>query len=174
MPKPKPNETAARAYRITTPLGTWRAVFSDRGLRELTLPRHPSKPNAESSAPELNGQEGAKGTRLRTALDARLKGNRADLPLSFFDLEGRPPFFRRVWEAMHAIPFGEVRSYGDLAKAAGSAKAVRAAGQACGANPVVLFLPCHRVVAGSGPGGFGGGMEWKRRLLALEGFALNA
>lgn len=168
------NETAARAYRITTPLGTWRAVFSDRGLRELTLPKHPTKPSAVANAPELNGQEGARGKRLREALDARLKGKKADLPLSFFDLDGRPPFFRRVWEAMHAIPFGEVRCYGELAKAAGSAKAVRAAGQACGANPVVLFLPCHRVVAGSGPGGFGGGMEWKRRLLALEGFALDA
>ncbi|MBE7462613.1 MAG: MGMT family protein [Planctomycetes bacterium] len=74
---------------------------------------------------------------------------------------------------MQRIPFGEVRTYGDLARAAGSPLAVRAAGQACGSNPIVLFLPCHRVVASKGPGGFGAGLAWKRKLLALEGYDLR-
>ena len=88
---------------------------------------------------------------------------------SDFDLSGRPPFFTRAWRALYEIPYGEVRTYGQIAKAAGSPQAVRAAGQACGANPIVLFIPCHRVVACNGPGGFGSGLDWKRRLLELEG-----
>jgi O-6-methylguanine DNA methyltransferase len=113
------------------------------------------------------------GRKLAAALRARLDGKRADLPWEFFDLRERPPFFIRVWKAMYAIPFGEVRTYGQIAAAAGSPSAVRAAGQACGANPIVLFIPCHRVVAANGPGGFGSGLEWKAKLLALEGVALK-
>jgi O-6-methylguanine DNA methyltransferase len=74
----------------------------------------------------------------------------------------------RVWKILHEIPFGQVRTYGQVAAAAGSPRASRAVGQACGANPIVLFIPCHRVIASGGVGGFGAGLEWKRRLLALE------
>ena len=79
------------------------------------------------------------------------------------------PFRRRVWEAMQAIPYGETRSYGDLARALDSAP--RAIGGACGANPIPLVIPCHRVVgAGGALGGFSGGdgCDTKRQLLALE------
>ena len=79
------------------------------------------------------------------------------------------PFRRRVWEAMQAIPYGETRSYGDLARALDSAP--RAIGDACGANPIPLVIPCHRVVgAGGALGGFSGGdgCDTKRQLLALE------
>ena len=78
-------------------------------------------------------------------------------------------FRRRVWAAMQAIPYGETRSYGDLARALGSAP--RAIGGACGANPIPLIIPCHRVVgAGGALGGFSGGAgcDTKRQLLALE------
>ena len=79
------------------------------------------------------------------------------------------PFRRRVWQAMQAIPYGQTRSYGDLARALDSAP--RAVGGACGANPIPLVIPCHRVVgAGGALGGFSGGAgcDTKRQLLALE------
>ena len=78
-------------------------------------------------------------------------------------------FRLRVWEAMQAIPYGQTRSYGDLARALDSAP--RAIGGACGANPIPLIIPCHRVVAAGGAlGGFSGGTgcDTKRQLLALE------
>jgi len=169
-----------RRYTVTTPLGRWTVGFTDAGLRELSLPRpvlkggrHPGRGGGRrASFPELIGQEGAAGKRLRKALAARLAGKRTDLPWSAFDLSGRPPFYARAWQALYEIPFGEVRTYGQVAASAGSPLAVRAAGQACGANPIVLFIPCHRVVASNGPGGFGAGLAWKRRLLGLEGRTL--
>ena len=78
-------------------------------------------------------------------------------------------FRLKVWAAMQAIPYGQTRSYGDLARALGSAP--RAVGGACGANPIPLIIPCHRVVgAGGALGGFSGGAgcDTKRQLLALE------
>lgn len=91
--------------------------------------------------------------------------------LRAFDLPLAPaatPFQERVRRAMLAIPYGETRSYGELAHDAGGAP--RAIGQACGANPLPLVVPCHRVVASTGPGGYSGGkgLETKQFLLALE------
>ncbi len=89
-----------------------------------------------------------------------------------FDLPLNPagtPFRLRVWEAMRAIPPGETRSYAELARALGSAP--RAVGQACGANPIPILIPCHRVVAADGSlGGYSGGegLATKRFLLELE------
>jgi methylated-DNA-[protein]-cysteine S-methyltransferase len=172
------NRNEPRGYLISTSLGPWTALFTDAGLRELRLPgsvlksgRHPGRACGGSGTafPKLTTQEGAAGRRLCEALAARLAGEETDLPWVGFDLAGRPPFFERAWEALYEIPFGEVRTYGQIAAAAGSPDAVRAAGQACGANPIVLFIPCHRVVAANGPGGFGAGLEWKRRLLEFEG-----
>ena len=93
--------------------------------------------------------------------------------LTEFDLPVAPggsDFQRRVFEAMRAIPYGRVMSYGDLARVTGSAP--RAVGGACGANRVAILVPCHRVVAsGRRLGGYGGpgGLATKRYLLGLEG-----
>ena len=85
------------------------------------------------------------------------------------DWRGRGGFGRQVLEACARVPYGETVSYGELAKRVGSPGAARAVGQALGRNPVPLIVPCHRVVAsGGGLGGFGGGLEMKRRLLVLE------
>jgi len=92
-----------------------------------------------------------------------------DVPV---DWSGVTAFGRAVLERVHAIPYGEVRTYGDIARQVGKPGASRAVGQAVGANPVPLIVPCHRVVAANGLGGFGGGLEWKRRLLSLEGVHL--
>ncbi len=92
--------------------------------------------------------------------------------LTHFDLPLRPhgsAFEHRVWWAMQQIPYGETRSYGDLAYDIGSGP--RAVGNACGRNPIPIVIPCHRVLARSGLGGYSGhgGVATKRTLLALEG-----
>jgi methylated-DNA-[protein]-cysteine S-methyltransferase len=95
--------------------------------------------------------------------------------LACFDLPLAPagtPFERRVWAAMREIPFGETRRYGELAMEVGSAP--RAIGRACGHNPIPIVIPCHRVLARGGIGGYSGGsgLETKRTLLALEAAGL--
>lgn len=79
-----------------------------------------------------------------------------------------PPFHRKVWERMRKIPWGSTMTYGGLAGAVGHPKASRAVGQACGANPLTLLIPCHRILGLHGPGGFAYGLEWKMKLLELE------
>lgn len=84
--------------------------------------------------------------------------------------EGASPFRRAAWAAMRKIPRGRTLTYAELARRAGSPRAVRAVGGACGANPLPLFLPCHRVVAAGGRlGGFSSGPAWKIHLLSGEG-----
>jgi len=80
-------------------------------------------------------------------------------------------FQQAVWREMQKIPRGQTRTYGEIATAIGRPKAVRAVGSACGANPLPLFIPCHRVVAKNGLGGFGSGLPWKKLLLELEGWS---
>ena len=77
-------------------------------------------------------------------------------------------------EAMMRIPYGTTVTYGELAADAGNPRAVRAAGQACATNPIAVIGPCHRVLATNGFGGYGGGLDQKRALLALEGALLVA
>ncbi|MCS6952265.1 MAG: methylated-DNA--[protein]-cysteine S-methyltransferase [Bryobacterales bacterium] len=93
-----------------------------------------------------------------------------DLPL---ELRGTP-FQRRVWQELTRIPYGATRSYGEIARAIGEPGAARAVGQACGANPVPIVVPCHRVIAAHGGlGGYGGGLRLKRFLLELEQASLS-
>ena len=90
-----------------------------------------------------------------------------DLPL---DLQDHPPFTSAVLAACREIPWGQVVSYGELARRAGSPGASRAVGQVMSRNPLAPFVPCHRVIGSDGDfTGFGGGLELKARLLALEG-----
>jgi methylated-DNA-[protein]-cysteine S-methyltransferase len=80
------------------------------------------------------------------------------------------PFQSKVWKALEKIPFGQTRSYGQIARQIGSANAVRAVGAAIGRNPISVMVPCHRVIGASGAlTGFAGGLDIKARLLALEG-----
>jgi methylated-DNA-[protein]-cysteine S-methyltransferase len=85
------------------------------------------------------------------------------------DLQGATYFQRKVWEVTRQIPYGETRSYAWIARQVGNPAASRAVGQALGKNPLPVVVPCHRVIASDGsPGGFGGGLAMKKRLLALE------
>ncbi len=105
---------------------------------------------------------------LKTFLEGNK--NKLDLPL---DMKGLTPFQVRVLKEMKKIPYGQVRSYGELAQAMKS-KAFQAIGNACGKNPFMLIYPCHRVVGTSGPGGFAHGLKMKSELLKLEGFTLKS
>lgn len=95
------------------------------------------------------------------------RGERAD-----FDLQVSTrgdPFQEAVWAALRAIPMGHTQSYGQVAAAVGEPGAARAVGQACGSNPVMLVIPCHRVIGANGAlTGFGGGLELKARMLQFE------
>ncbi len=83
-------------------------------------------------------------------------------------------FQKSVWSALRKISSGKTKSYGEIAQAIGRPKAVRAVGGACGANPVPVLVPCHRVLAANKKlGGFSGGLDWKRSLLKREGVKLN-
>ena len=116
--------------------------------------------------------EGAPPTGLLREAKAQLEeyfsGQRRvfDLPLRF----GGTAFQHAVWEALLDIPYGETRSYGQIAAAIGRPKAVRAAGQAIGRNPISIIVPCHRVIGQNGTlTGFGGGLPIKEKLLKGEG-----
>jgi len=86
-------------------------------------------------------------------------------------IPGGTAFQRSVWKAISSIPRGETRSYAWVARKAGRPRAARAAANACGANPVPIIIPCHRVIASDGSlGGFSPGPAVKRKLLALEGY----
>jgi methylated-DNA-[protein]-cysteine S-methyltransferase len=101
---------------------------------------------------------------LREYFECRLRV--FDLPL---DMQGTD-FQKRVWRQLEEIPYGETRSYRQIAIAVGTPQAVRAVGAANGANPVPIVVPCHRVIGSSGKlTGYGGGLPLKKRLLALEG-----
>lgn len=84
------------------------------------------------------------------------------------ELDGTP-FQREVWDELTRIGYGETITYGELARRVGRPRGPRAVGQANGRNPVSIIVPCHRVVARGGIGGYGGGLRVKRALLALEG-----
>ena len=98
------------------------------------------------------------------------KRTRFELPLEPRGTE----FQKKVWRHLRRIPFGKTRSYGDIARTVGSPRASRAVGAACGKNPLSIVVPCHRVVGANGAlTGFGGGLETKAELLALEARSLQ-
>jgi methylated-DNA-[protein]-cysteine S-methyltransferase len=107
--------------------------------------------------------------RLRTYFE----GTRVAFADVAIEDEGWTPFQRDVVDAMRRVPYGEVVSYSDLARLAGHPRAQRAAGTVCAGNRFPLVVPCHRVVSADGVGSYPGlGVDYKRRLLALEGVSL--
>lgn len=105
---------------------------------------------------------------IERQLDQYFSGGRKEFSL---DIMMPDSFTGTVMEEMEKIPYGETRTYGEIAAEIGTAAV--AIGQACGNNPVPVIVPCHRVVASSGTGGYGYGVEIKRKLLALESGSLD-
>lgn len=128
----------------------------------------------ERRLPVARVVESAEVEPLRQALD-QLQRYFAGEPLQFscaLDLRGTP-FQIAVWQELYRIPYGQTRTYAQLARAIGHAKAVRAVGAANGANPVAVIVPCHRVIGSNNTlTGYGGGLPMKEWLLALEGVTL--
>lgn len=157
---------------IPTRDGRFIARYSGKGLAELDFPK---VGRASPRAVKPNGVPATISRWHRTA-KAALKdilAGRTAKNLPPLDLSGGTEFQRAVWRELRKISFGRTKSYGEIAAAIGKARAVRAVGGACGANPIPVLVPCHRVLAAHGKiGGFGGGLDWKRRLLACEGVSL--
>lgn len=151
------------------------AVLSERGLCRLDLVRtlvaDPQAELARWAAKRFPRAAVARDERALRDVLRQLREYAAGKRRAFeleLDLVGTP-FQRRVWQGLCAIPYGEVQSYGTLAKRIGAPGASRAVGAANGANPVPVVVPCHRVVASASIGGFGLGLAQKRALLELEG-----
>lgn len=153
---------------LNTPWGWVGALWTKGGLRRMVLPR--KRKSDVGKILEKGGGTAAeerRWTEWRKQVTAYLAGRRRyfDLPL---DLQEDGEFIESVRAVVEAIPYGETMTYGEVAVAAGRPRAARAVGNVMNRNPVPLLVPCHRVVAASGRGGFASGPELKGKLLDLE------
>lgn len=145
-----------------SPLGTLTLVATDGVLVGLHFPDLAHAPDTG-----IGDRDPAALREVRRQLDEYFAGQRTsfDVPL---DLHGTD-FQRRVWDQLRAIPYGETRSYGEVAEDVGGAETTRAVGLANGRNPMAIIVPCHRVIGADGSlVGYGGGLDRKRWLLDLE------
>lgn len=150
---------------IESPIGD--LLLTSDGERLAGVQMSPFSPDASwTRSPDTLREAAAQ-------LDAYFAGD-----LEKFDLKlttTGTPFQNRVWHALADIPYGATISYGELARWIGNPRAVRAVGRANGANPIAIVLPCHRVIGSNGTlTGYGGGLDRKAKLLALEGLAVPA
>lgn len=154
------------AYKtIASPVGRLKLVASDKGLVAVLWEN--DKPNRVRLGPMMADQKHPILLDTERQLEQYFAGERKTFSVAL-DMRGTS-FQKTVWEALLAIPFGETRSYGQLAKQLGNARAMRAVGAANGRNPVSIIVPCHRVIGSSGKLiGFAGGLETKALLLSLE------
>jgi O-6-methylguanine DNA methyltransferase len=179
---------------IFTGAGQFIARYSEKGLAELNFPSvgrassfHCRRRGNESQISSVSSasvrdssrrllQIPAKVRRWHRATAAALKNVLAGRSPGKFpplDLSNGTTFQRKVWNALRKISCGQTKSYGEIARAIGRPGAVRAVGGACGANPIPVLVPCHRVLAANKKlGGFSGGLNRKRELLAREGVSL--
>lgn len=157
---------------VDSPLGSLIVATTPKGLVRVAYPDHDPDEVLEELAARLSPRilESPRRTdRVRRELDEYFSGRRRRFGTAL-DWALSRGFVRRVLRATARIPFGEVRTYRDVATTAGNDRAYRAAGNALGANPIPIVVPCHRVVhADGGLGGYTGGVERKEFLLELEG-----
>ena len=148
---------------IGTPLGKFRAQFTKRGLARLQFPKAKAEPITGSIEPPKNW------LRQTTAALKTMLAGRAPKNLPPLDLSAGTAFQQQTWRSLLRIPTGRTCGYGELARAVRRPNAARAIGGACGANPIPVLIPCHRVIGASGGlTGFSGGMHWKVKLLEIE------
>ena len=157
---------------VDSPLGPLLVAATRRGLVRISYQHERAEVILEELAERLSprvveapGRLDEVRRQLEDYFERRRRG--FELPLDWSLSAG---FTRRVLRRTAGIPYGRVATYAEVARAAGHPRAYRAAGNAIGANPIPIVVPCHRVVrAGAALGGYGGGIERKRRLLELEG-----
>lgn len=149
-----------KIFSVLTPLGEM-ALGEEGGKISRLWLRAQDAPKAEPDSPTPLLRQAAR------QLEEYFAGRR-----KVFDLPLNPqgtPFQQKVWRALCAVPYGQTASYGRIAAAVGSPKACRAVGMANHANPIAIFIPCHRIIGSDGSlTGYGGGLDIKRALLALE------
>jgi O-6-methylguanine DNA methyltransferase len=158
---------------IATNAGQFVARYSEKGLAELDFPpvgtpRCGVRTSQRDVPTPIRRWHRATATALKNILAGRS-------PKKFppLDLSNGTTFQRKVWNTLRKIARGQTKSYGEIARAVGRPKAVRAVGGACGANPIPVLVPCHRVLAANKKlGGFSGGLNRKRELLKREGVKL--
>ena len=158
---------------VDTPVGRTLVAATSRGIVSVGLPNHPLDAWVERLAQRISPRVVEAPGKLdveRRELSEFFEGTRRnfDLALDWTLVPGG--FYGKVLRATAALGYGEVMTYGEVARAAGNPRAHRAAGTAVGINPLPIVVPCHRIVrAGGGdPGNYGGGRELKRWLLELE------
>jgi O-6-methylguanine DNA methyltransferase len=153
---------------IPTPDGVFVAHYSDKGLSRLEFPSGQND-SVAGSDPNLPPRQVRAWHAATVKALKRVLSGKAPKTLPPLDLSSGTDFQQRVWQALLNISCGQTLSYGQVAAAIGNPKALRAVGGACGANPIPVLVPCHRVLAANHRlGGFGGGLDWKRDLLTRE------
>jgi methylated-DNA-[protein]-cysteine S-methyltransferase len=155
-----------------SPFGPLLLATTPRGLVRIGLPSQDSDELLVDLATRVSPrvlESPAQLDAVRRQLDLYFEGRLTEFELPL-DWRLSKDFRRRVLRAIARIPYGQTRSYTEMARSAGNERAVRAAGSACGSNPIPLVVPCHRVLRSGGAlGGYGGGLPMKEALLELEG-----
>lgn len=155
-------------YHYRSPIGILKISAEEECITGVSLEAQEELPKTISEAPQT-----ALLKETCKQLEEYFSGARTQFTLPIAYPHGTP-FQHSVWNALRGIPYGETRSYEDIAVAIGNPKAVRAIGQANTRNPILLLVPCHRVINKNGTiGGFGCGVEIKKQLLQLEGLEIN-
>jgi methylated-DNA-[protein]-cysteine S-methyltransferase len=150
---------------MNSPVGKLKLVASDKGMVAILWEN--DKPSRVRLGELVEDRTHPILTDAEQQLEEYFAGKRKTFSVAL-DMRGTS-FQKSVWAALLAIPFGETRSYGQLAKQLGNPQAMRAVGAANGRNPLSIVVPCHRVIGSSGKlTGFAGGLETKARLLGLE------
>ena len=148
---------------VASPVGAWTVEGSDEGITRIFMPHE----TAPGSSPRLDPTV----ERAADQLEEYLRGRRTTFDVPFGEVPATD-FQRQVWRVLMTLPYGTVATYARVAELTGRPRAARAVGNANHANPWPVIVPCHRVVASTGLGGYGGGEDVKRFLLALEGVTL--
>ena len=158
--------------RADSPFGTLLLATTPRGLVRVGLPNQDADELLVDLATRVSPrvlEAPAQLDEARRELDLYFEGKLTDFDLPL-DWRLSKDFRRKVLRAIARIPYGQTRNYTQMATSAGNERAVRAAGTACGTNPIPVVVPCHRVLrSGGGLGGYGGGLPMKEALLRLEG-----
>lgn len=162
--EPSMTETIIKHRYQSVLVGCLELQVSDRGVRSISFISQGGPPEDSPHHPIM--------LRLIGELNEYFAGTRKEFSVPL-DPDGGTGFQRSVWEELTRIPYGETRSYGDIASSVGNPRAARAVGLANKSNTIPILIPCHRVIRGNGGlGGYGSGIHVKRKLLALEGIVL--